>query len=647
MGSHPRPQYFISRPDHTITPLIAVDELPDYIRIDGVSPVMSQADTHAMTSMGVKERSTGRYDVHLVKITSSSSSSSEEPVKQASWSGIEPSSSGSDCDAKPPIPAQKTEHIDQATADSGSVEVIQRPDLINVEEKTADVTKEAHEQVDDAKSSHVEKWRQNVDIDQTQAKIDALLAASSHNNDKTKEKVDNEDPRAARQKLGLTPGKKVYCSHWIRTGECDFIQQGCIYKHEMPDDDSLHAIGIRAVPAWYIAAHPEKARERGIGRGRTACGSRAWGARGGPFPAASFTSSRGPFRSQPSAFHPPSTYGFPGKPDATFFGPPATFSSNFARPSFAPHVDQYPAYGHGRIQELPDQAPQQYQYSPRSHSTEIQIVRKPAKPKTPGFNTFPFQLPPPTAATSPAPEKHQTKPAPVWEPRPSKLTNRLAYRTDLNPTTPLAKDGVAAPATGPAAQQLSQDQANLPRPKSAGGEPHLDNGIKASRDLSTPNIDLHNPTSAAPSASRPLAVNSAYPSLQPNAPPQSTSTALPARDRKPSVSSDLFALVPKTPSPPHRRLFVAPGEERYVTAAEEPKVVREEATVVKVETDTSPPQDKTPKRHRKERVAPCSERPKNPFYSDSKKRVVSPEKTRKGKHVVKERRQSVEPLVVL
>lgn len=378
-----------------------------------------------------------------------------------------------------------------------------------------------------------------------------------------------------------------------------------------------------------------------------ASGSRAWGTRGGPFPGASFPSSRGPLRSQPSAFHPPSAYGFPGKPDATFFGPPAGFSSNFARPSFVSHTDHYPGYGHGRIQELPDQAPHQYQYNPRSHSTELQVMRKPAKPKTPGFNTFPFQLPPPTTAASSAPEKHQTKPAPVWEPRPSKLTNRLAYRTDLNPATPLAENGVAAPATGPAAQQFSQDQANLLPPKSAGAEPHLDNGIKASRDISLPNTDIHNPTLAAPSTSRPLAVNSAYPSLQPIAPAQSTPAALPARDRKPSVSSDLFALVPKTPSPPHRRLFVAPGEERYVTAAEEPKVVREEATVVKVKTDTSPPQDKTLKRHRKERVASRSERPKNPFYSDSKKRVVSPEKTRKGKQVVKESCQSVEPLVVL
>lgn len=169
MGSHPRPQYFISRPDHTITPLIAVDELPNYIRIDGVSPAMSQADTHAMTSMGVKERSLGRYDVHLVKTSGSScSSSSEEPAKQASWSGIDASSTASGSDAKAPVAGKQTEHIDEATADSGSVEVIQRPDLTNVEEKTAIVTKEANEEVEAPKSSHVEEWRQKVDVDETQ-----------------------------------------------------------------------------------------------------------------------------------------------------------------------------------------------------------------------------------------------------------------------------------------------------------------------------------------------------------------------------------------------------------------------------------------------------------------------------------------------
>jgi hypothetical protein len=45
--------------------------------------------------------------------------------------------------------------------------------------------------------------------------------------------------------------KKEWCSHWIRHGECNFTQQGCIFKHEMPDNLTLNNIGFRCVPDWY------------------------------------------------------------------------------------------------------------------------------------------------------------------------------------------------------------------------------------------------------------------------------------------------------------------------------------------------------------------------------------------------------------
>lgn len=45
--------------------------------------------------------------------------------------------------------------------------------------------------------------------------------------------------------------KKLYCTYWIRTGECDYTQQGCLYKHEMPDKAVLAEIGFRAVPRWW------------------------------------------------------------------------------------------------------------------------------------------------------------------------------------------------------------------------------------------------------------------------------------------------------------------------------------------------------------------------------------------------------------
>jgi hypothetical protein len=47
------------------------------------------------------------------------------------------------------------------------------------------------------------------------------------------------------------PSKKVYCNHWIRTGECDYTVPGCRYKHEMPPIDKLRELGYRSEPRWY------------------------------------------------------------------------------------------------------------------------------------------------------------------------------------------------------------------------------------------------------------------------------------------------------------------------------------------------------------------------------------------------------------
>ena len=45
-------------------------------------------------------------------------------------------------------------------------------------------------------------------------------------------------------------GVKQYCTHWIRTGNCDYMQEGCKYKHEVPDESTLREIGIRTYPRW-------------------------------------------------------------------------------------------------------------------------------------------------------------------------------------------------------------------------------------------------------------------------------------------------------------------------------------------------------------------------------------------------------------
>ena len=48
------------------------------------------------------------------------------------------------------------------------------------------------------------------------------------------------------------PSKKEYCTHWIKTGECDWTAIGCKFKHEMPSIEKLRELGfVRGVPRWW------------------------------------------------------------------------------------------------------------------------------------------------------------------------------------------------------------------------------------------------------------------------------------------------------------------------------------------------------------------------------------------------------------
>lgn len=48
-------------------------------------------------------------------------------------------------------------------------------------------------------------------------------------------------------------GQKIYCTYWIARGECHFAQQGCKFKHEMPNLETLENImGRRSFPKWWL-----------------------------------------------------------------------------------------------------------------------------------------------------------------------------------------------------------------------------------------------------------------------------------------------------------------------------------------------------------------------------------------------------------
>lgn len=46
---------------------------------------------------------------------------------------------------------------------------------------------------------------------------------------------------------------KVYCTYWIARGQCHYTQQGCRFKHQMPDLETLREImGRNSYPKWWL-----------------------------------------------------------------------------------------------------------------------------------------------------------------------------------------------------------------------------------------------------------------------------------------------------------------------------------------------------------------------------------------------------------
>lgn len=75
--SLPRPAHFLRRTDGTITPLVAVDELPAFLHIVGVSRLLTKAQTEGLISVGTLPRSSKLYAVHMMDPQSEAGSDNE------------------------------------------------------------------------------------------------------------------------------------------------------------------------------------------------------------------------------------------------------------------------------------------------------------------------------------------------------------------------------------------------------------------------------------------------------------------------------------------------------------------------------------------------------------------------------------------
>ena len=241
--------------------MIAVDELPSSIRILGVPATITPAGTQNMISLGLKERSSQLYVVQFA-----------EDIQTTSDGQKIPTISNKQLEEEKEV-VKEPGQVETKSAKTVGAESSKAEDK-DIDELKANAKGKQVQGVEAPLAEQVGSWRERIHKENevngnrptiiTPEKTKNTKDDTSSANGISKASPDspptNLPSKAAYGGMGTTGtlGKKVYCTHWIRWGECDYTQQGCLYKHEMPDEKKLHEIGIATYPRWYRIANPEK-----------------------------------------------------------------------------------------------------------------------------------------------------------------------------------------------------------------------------------------------------------------------------------------------------------------------------------------------------------------------------------------------------
>ena len=248
-----RPRFFVVRsgPEKILVPLIAVDELPSYLRLKGVPSTLDAKTINDwnMARVGDTTKHLGLFEVFIrtnnPQTTSSLTSNNQtNPITELP-TAVEK------VEIKPLEALLTTRNVNAKGSGPSwaPLEALRNPaqvkdNLSYIECKTANLCKAT---LDDVTERVL--WE--------------------HENDPSKTKD------------AMTPGvygKKRYCTHWIRTGNCDYMQEGCKYLHVIPDEETCLQIGIRDPPLWNKEelATPAPIKSPPHGRSRTGGSAKSW-----------------------------------------------------------------------------------------------------------------------------------------------------------------------------------------------------------------------------------------------------------------------------------------------------------------------------------------------------------------------------------
>lgn len=304
---HPGPDHFLVRPGAkdgkpgTIVPLIAVDQLPDWMQLVGVPRALDTEQTIGLTNLGIIDKEDGDvYEVrlHHVKIRAildgtekTGSSSSSDRVGRAKDTSIN-GPSPSEAKTRPELSRKETPVVvnlssllaskvtsRKQTASSSQGE----PDGNDSEPgnisppSSASASEEVTARMQEQDQHHpgepmLGASRHNVigtkvagtaarggakpiRPHMTQAASDKPYPSVAQHNSTTRHKthsVGNSNSNSINKNKKSSHPDTVFCRHWCHHGSCKWGWE-CRYQHRMPTTfEGLREVGLKDLPTWYL-----------------------------------------------------------------------------------------------------------------------------------------------------------------------------------------------------------------------------------------------------------------------------------------------------------------------------------------------------------------------------------------------------------
>lgn len=251
----PRLDHFIVRPDTDdgtpgpIVPLVAVDQLPEWMQLSGVPCELKAEQTIGLTNLGIVDKeddSVFEVRLHHGKIRAILNSA-DDKIDSHSPSG-----------GKGKAKATKKKTTTPAETKGKSIEKTASEDSLPTSAGS---------------SSYTEPGRVEKQQPQTLA-AQPMLSASRHNTANTatgtqtrhnvsekplrlhmtEAKREETQPAVSKHTTTTKPDKQptTFCRHWCHHGTCKWGLQ-CRYQHRMPATvEGLREVGLKDFPTWYL-----------------------------------------------------------------------------------------------------------------------------------------------------------------------------------------------------------------------------------------------------------------------------------------------------------------------------------------------------------------------------------------------------------